>query len=627
MEGGPLTAQQSKLQLHIEDGPRAGEVQDVDTSPFLIGRDQSAHMFFDDGAVSRLHVALIERQGEWILQDLGGRNPARLHGRPVVSVPLQDGDVIEVGSTHLRVECTSDETSDEVPEDGHEISAENRDISPHRAQQIAGRPLWEVLVRWTDLIRNLDNEGEILEVALDGLLQLTPADRIGIYRLDPAHGTLMPLASRNFNGEDPIGYSETMVAKMIKARVAKLYSPEIDLEGAVQRSRSMIRKQIRTALCLPILGRDEVWGIIYLDQVSDDRPPLLPVDLELGNLLAHWLAEALEKAERFREMDQEIVRLRGDGKSKDTLLVGESKAIRETKRRIRKVAGTEVTVLVTGESGTGKELVAQGIHRLSDRKEAPFVAINCAAIPDNLLESELFGYAAHSGIHGADPGGKPGRFEQAEGGTLFLDEVGELAAPLQAKLLRVLEERVVDRIGGQEPIPVNVRVVAATNRDLAQEAEAGRFREDLYYRLRVFPISLSPLRERTEDILPITRHLLSQYCENKEVRISPRSLELIRNHPWPGNVRELKNVLMEALLVGDGHTINPRDLPSLSAPESVPFQNLRFVERAHIVKVLEAVNWNKKKAAEMLGIHRSTLYEKIAEHQLEPEDSPSGSRV
>ncbi|MEM7263710.1 MAG: sigma 54-interacting transcriptional regulator [Planctomycetota bacterium] len=287
------------------------------------------------------------------------------------------------------------------------------------------------------------------------------------------------------------------------------------------------------------------------------------------------------------------------------------------------MAKTEVTALITGESGTGKELVARAIHEHSDRADKPFVAINCAAIPDTLLESELFGYAPRSGIQGADPAGKPGRFELAEGGTLVLDEIGEMPAGLQSKLLRALEELVVDRLGGREPIPVDVRVIAMTNRDLGKEVETGQFREDLYYRLHVFPIHIPPLRERAEDILPIAHHLLAQmvetsgrHADGQVVSISPRAIEMLRNHSWPGNARELKNTLLEAVVSGDGRTVNPRDLSFPSEAGSVSFQSLREVEKAHIQSVLTAVNGNKKKAAELLGIHRSTLYEKIAEYEL-----------
>lgn len=626
--GGSKVAPANAARLIVESGPASGQDCDIVRSPFVIGRDQSADLFLDDPAASRSHVALILRNARWILQDLGGTNAPKIHGRPVVSVQLLNGDRIQVGETLLRFESDAvpsglapDAAADGSTVGSLEIPANSQQISPHRAQQLAGRPLWEVLARWTDLLRNLDKQDELLEHALDGWLHVIPADRVGIYRLDPDSGTLSPLASRHFGHENPVDFSETIVAKAIKDRVSKLFSPDIDGGADIARSRSMIRKRIRAALCLPLLCADGVWGIVYLDQVSEDRPPLLPADLELGNLLAQWVAEALEKAERFQELDQELVRLRSD-ESKDPILVGDSRAIRDVRRRIKKVAGTDVTVLVSGESGTGKELVAAGVHRFSGRRDGPMVAINCAAIPETLLESELFGYAPHSGINGADPAGKLGRFEQANGGTLFLDEVGELAPMLQAKLLRVLEERVVDRIGGHESVPVDVRVIAATNRDLFKEVEAGRFREDLYYRLRVFPIELLPLRSRPEDVLPITKHLLTQIADGK-VRISPRAQEQLSNFAWPGNVRQLKNVLLEALLAGDGKAINPRDLPSLADPTTVSYQSLREIERQHIVRVLEAVKWNKKKAAEMLGIHRSTLYEKISEHQLEPAESPT----
>jgi transcriptional regulator with PAS, ATPase and Fis domain len=210
----------------------------------------------------------------------------------------------------------------------------------------------------------------------------------------------------------------------------------------------------------------------------------------------------------------------------------------------------------------------------------------------------------------------------AHGGTLVLDEIGELPLPLQAKLLRVLEERCIDRLGARESQPVDARVIAITNRDLAAEVQAGRFRDDLYYRLRVFPIHVTPLRERPEDILPTMRYLLDRSVDHGDrVRVSPRAIEILRGYRWPGNVRELRNLLLEALLAGDGKNINPRDLPMLSGASSVSFQSLREVEKRHIREVLESTNWNKKKAAEILGIHRSTLYEKISEYDLQPRPS------
>lgn len=606
------------LELRFEEGKRSGEIIAVRESPFLIGRDRSAQLCLDDPAVSRVHLALVLRDGQWVLHDMGGVNPPRVHGRPAISLPLLNGDAIQVGSQTLKVVAGADR-----PEAVGQRSAMG--IGLERPQQLAGAPLWSLLREWTLAIRSLDAIPELLERALEGFFSIIPADRGGIYRLDQESGALVTTTTRNLEGDNPVGagapralYSETIISRAIKAKEARLYSPDTEGEAeAGARPRSMIRKKIRNALCLPLVtGDEEVRGIVYLDQVDEERPPLMPEDLELGSLLASWVAEAMEKAERFRDMDDEIVRLRRREKEQ-TVLVGESAAIKNVRRRIRKVAKTEVTALITGESGTGKELVARAIHEHSGRADQPFVAINCAAIPDTLLESELFGYAPKSGIQGADPMGKPGRFELAQKGTLVLDEIGELPLSLQAKLLRALEELVIDRLGGREPVPVDVRVVAMTNRDLSVEVEQGRFREDLYYRLHVFPIHIPPLKERPEDILPIASHLLEQMVEKpKKVSISPRAIEMLRHYSWPGNVRELKNILLEALVSGDGRTINPRDLSFQLESGSVSFQSLRDVERNHIRQVLEAVNGNKKKAAELLGIHRSTLYEKIAEYGL-----------
>ncbi|MFN0059172.1 MAG: sigma 54-interacting transcriptional regulator [Planctomycetota bacterium] len=608
----------SLLEMRFEGGPRDGESCSVHESPFVIGRDRSANLSLEDPAVSRLHMALIYRDGHWNLQDLGGLNPPLVHGRSAISLPVLTGDVIQVGKSNLRI--TRIEGGSPVEHSSTvEIPMRRPGAAPHRTQQLAGGKLWAILEEWTGLIRNLDRGDEFLEKAIDGFMRLIPADRGGIYQLDADSGVLVPCAVRNMEETDGrVPYSETIIARSIKNGTAKLFSPQLDdEEDASSRSRSMIQKRIRCALCLPLVGGERTRGVVYLDQVSDSHPPLLHSDLELGMLLANLLAEALEKAQRFNLLDREIVRLQQIVGS-DQELIGMSPAIDEVRRRIRKVARTDLNALITGESGTGKELVARAIHDLSERRDKPFVAVNCAAIPDALLESELFGYSPRSGIHGADPEGKPGKFELADGGSLVLDEIGDLPLQLQAKLLRVLEERLVDRLGAQKPVKVDVRVIAVTNRDLAQDVKAERFREDLYYRLRVFPIHIPPLRARSEDVMPIARHIAAQVAQDREVQFSPRAIEILRRYPWPGNVRELKNVLFEALLAGDGRSINPRDLSIADEAGTVSFQPLREVERNHIVQVLEAVSWNKKKAAELLGIHRSTLYEKIAEYHLAP---------
>jgi DNA-binding NtrC family response regulator len=291
---------------------------------------------------------------------------------------------------------------------------------------------------------------------------------------------------------------------------------------------------------------------------------------------------------------------------------------------ITKLAQTPSTVLITGESGTGKELVARAIHRLSERRTQPFVAINVTAIPDTLLESELFGHekGAFSGAHAR----KLGKFELAQGGTVFLDEIGSLRLELQAKLLRVLQEREIERLGGPRPIPVDVRVLAATNVNLRAAVRDRTFRDDLYYRLNVVPVKLPPLRERREDIPELVDHLVTKLARqcNRDVRgVSAGALDALVHYDWLGNVRELENVIHRAVVLARGHIINLQDVPlDVAMPETGSRMDEdtglqlreacdRF-ERQYVLRVLEKVQWNISRAARMLGVHRNTIIAKLA---------------
>jgi two-component system NtrC family response regulator len=295
-------------------------------------------------------------------------------------------------------------------------------------------------------------------------------------------------------------------------------------------------------------------------------------------------------------------------------MLGTSPQMQEVFSSIRKVATTEVPVLIVGESGTGKELVAKAIHMNSSRRESPFVVINCSAIPETLLESELFGHekGAFTGAHIQ----RKGRFEMAQGGTLFLDEIGELSLPLQVKLLRFLQEQKIERVGGREAIAVDARVLAATNKDLNQAIKEGKFREDLYYRLGVVTISLPPLRGREGDILLLANALLQRYAHENVKKITdftPDAIRTIKTYPWPGNVRELENRVKRAVIMAEGQKITPTDLElniSYSKYESKGLKEVReTVEREMIQNVLVKNKRNITKAAEELGISRPTLYE------------------
>jgi two-component system response regulator FlrC len=315
------------------------------------------------------------------------------------------------------------------------------------------------------------------------------------------------------------------------------------------------------------------------------------------------------------------------GESED--VIAEDASTREALELASRVAVTDATVLITGESGTGKEVLARAIHRLSPRADKPFVAINCAAIPENLLESTLFGY--EKGAFTGAQNTTPGKFEQAEGGTLLLDEISEMHLVLQAKLLRVLQEREVERVGARKPIPVDIRVLATSNRDMLSEVRAGRFREDLFYRLNVFPLHNPPLRERRADILPLARRVLSRGVSRGARQrhcLAPAAEAALTAYDWPGNIRELENVMQRAMILASGDVIEVGDLalprsesvqvePAAPAPSGaapVP-ADMRSLERKHILDTLSAAKGVRKVAAERLGMSERTLRYKLQQYR------------
>ncbi len=314
-------------------------------------------------------------------------------------------------------------------------------------------------------------------------------------------------------------------------------------------------------------------------------------------------------------------------------IIGESEALKRAVSETQRVAQTEATVLLLGESGTGKELFARAVHHLSGRRDRPFVAINCAAIPETLIENELFGHERGSFTGASDR--RLGKFELASSGTVFLDEIGELPLAVQGKLLRVIEEKVVDRIGGRAPVPVDVRVVAATNRDLKAAVETGEFRRDLFFRLAVFPLEIPPLRNRENDIILLAKHFAAQLgkeLRGREANVSEESVAVLRQHNWPGNVRELENAIERACILSDSMVLSPKDLGlPISTPDNTQSlklfdlsgslseaaqRALRFVERQKIVEALATNNGNKIQTAEDLSVSYKTLLTKIRDYSL-----------
>lgn len=353
-----------------------------------------------------------------------------------------------------------------------------------------------------------------------------------------------------------------------------------------------------------------------------------PVD---SNHLLLLVKRALEQA-RLRT---ENVLLREEWASRYGFprIIGESEPLKNAVSETQRVAQTEATVLLLGESGTGKELFARAVHHLSNRRDEPFVAINCAAIPETLIENELFGHERGSFTGASDR--RVGKFELASGGTVFLDEIGELPLAVQGKLLRVIEERMVDRIGGRAPVPVDVRVVAATNKNLRAAVERGEFRGDLFFRLAVFPIEIPALRERGEDIVLLAKHFAAQFgkeLRRREAQLSDAAVSALRVHTWPGNVRELENAIERACILSDTMLLEPKDLGLRTPQENdqhqgaqfdlsgtlsdVAHRALRMVERSKISEALKLNEGNKSQTAEDLGISYKTLLTKIKDYNL-----------
>jgi len=336
------------------------------------------------------------------------------------------------------------------------------------------------------------------------------------------------------------------------------------------------------------------------------------IEMQIKKIVAH----------RELVLENILLRQKLEERSEYDEIIGKSDAMQKIFDLITQVAPTDSTVLVTGESGTGKELIAQAIHGNSQRCYMPFIALSCGALPDSLLESELFGYE-RGAFTGAEHT-KKGRFEMADKGTLFLDEIGDISLKTQVDLLRVLQQKEFRRLGGQEEIKVDVRILAATNRDLEKAISENKFREDLFYRLNVISIHVPPLRERKDDIPLLVKAFIRRYCleMNKELlKITPSALKLLMDYNWPGNVRELENVIERALVIGRDKEIVTDDLPFSRkelGPQTTPI-SLKLMEKMHIKRMLEETGWNISKTARVLEVDRQTLYNKIEKYKIEKE--------
>ncbi len=402
-------------------------------------------------------------------------------------------------------------------------------------------------------------------------------------------------------------------------------------------SREMIRKENIAFLCVPIKFKNEILGVLSVDRLFV-KGVSFEEDLRLLKIIASLLAQSIrlyEEVEKERaafQEEKENLRLQLKGKYKVENIIGQSDGMQEVFEAIHRVAPSRANVLLLGESGTGKELVAKAIHYMSPRAKEPFIKFNCASIPEGLLESELFGH--EKGAFTGAMAMRKGRFELADGGTIFLDEIGDLPLTLQPKILRVLQEKEFERVGGEKTIKVDIRLIAATSRDLEELVRSGKFREDLYYRLNVVPISMPRLRERKVDIPLLVEFFLRRFNEEnaKSVSLGPNVLDILNNYEWPGNVRELENTIERLVVMSRGNVISESELPitirnqTIKARYGVQLKDalpsaIEDIEKTRILDALRKTGWVQARAARMLGLSNRQIGYKIKKYNIQTHNS------
>jgi transcriptional regulator with GAF, ATPase, and Fis domain len=612
------------------------------------GRDRTNDYQIADPSTSRAHAKIVFEGGRFTLHDLASRNGTFVNGNRVTApTVLASGDHVKFGEPEFRFECAvremapvveltrDSETVVAAPQAARPVaSTQERSIGPDTAELTALRRDHEKLMLLYEIGKDvhsaLDDPTALLGKALDITFKVLDAQRAFVATVDRDSGVLVYEEVRDRSGktldvELEIPVSKTITHDVVTNRRAIL-TRDAAAEAPFRDIRSIVDTKLLSAMCVPLLFRDQALGILYADNHAQ-RDCFSPADLEFFAALGHLVGIALGNANLFRREREEKVALI-ESLGQDIGMVGrKSASMQSIFDQIGRVAPSEANVLITGESGSGKELVARAIHNQSRRKTKPFVPVNCAAIPDTLLESELFGYAPNSGIAGSAPKGKPGKFELAHGGTIFLDEIGDMNPATQAKILRVVQDRRVERLSATEPTQVDVRIVSATNRDLPEEIKASRFREDLYYRLKVVQIHVPPLRERREDIPELVDHFVRRACakNNCFVRdVQQKAMDLIQGYPWPGNVRELENTIEAAVVMSAGPVLTTDVLSDRvrqgrrGIPSALP--TWEEEERQYLIRVLRQCKGVKSHAADVTGLARKTIHEKIKQYGLKPQD-------
>jgi transcriptional regulator with GAF, ATPase, and Fis domain len=612
-------------------GPFKGTVLSLGAEEVSIGRESSNQLWIADPALSRRHCVLIPNGGQFTLRDVGSRNGTQVNGMPIDEQHLQHGDQISIGDSLLvflleEREAKFESNTVELVETG-ETALPAVLLKQEDALYLQPDKVIVALPQTARMARDLNSllkistaigairDWDSLQWQLLGFIfDVVPAERGAVLLFD--HPDLLDSTAawdRVRGPRHPVRVSRAVLHRVFRERVGVLVE-DVSGDQMLRQSRTLTELEVRSLLCVPLTVSGEVVGAIYLDH----RAPDVTFDenhLQVMTAMAAIASLALDNVRHWERLQQENKDLRAEINLEHNM-VGTSAPMRQVFEFIRRVAPTDSTVLIQGESGTGKELVAHALHRNSPRAERPFVAINCAAITETLLESELFGH--EKGSFTGAIGQKKGMLEVADGGTLFLDEVSEMVPSLQSKVLRVLQEREFERVGGTRTIKVDIRVIAATNKSLTEAVESGAFRRDLYYRLNVVAVTMPNLRARPEDIELLAQLFIakaSRKCKTRIKPLSPEALACLMSYDWPGNVRELENAIERALVLGTADVILPEDLPEavLEAGSTSPASNAKYQDAIRdfkkqlVQRALQQGNDNYLEAARALGMHPNSL--------------------
>ena len=602
-------------------GPVKGVVFELSAADHTIGRDPSNYISIKDKSLSRQHCRIARENGQFIVRDLESHNGTFVNSVPVREQELAHGDHIQVGDSLLLFLSLEEKAS--APDAPANVQLDNGALNTRStvrlrledALYLIARDL-EAVIRAGAMINATHSFSGLRQKLLEAIFDIVPAERGAIILFngtsdEPSSVFALDKLSKT---AEPFQISRTVVYQVLREGVG-LLSNDITENDSLNSSESLIASKISSLICVPLAQLDRKVGILYLD-TQDPSKRFTEGDLQMASTLASITAGALESAYRIEWLENENQRLLANIQLEHNM-IGESRRMRDAYDFIVRSSRTDSTVLIRGESGTGKELAARAIHQNSSRSDKSFIAVNCAALTETLLESELFGHE-----RGAFTGAialKKGKLEVADGGTVFLDEVGEMALTIQVKLLRVLQEREFERVGGTRLIKTNIRVIAATNKDLEAAIKSGAFRQDLFYRLDVLPLTMPALRERADDIPLLANYFTAKYsekCKRRVTGLSAAARECLINYDWPGNVRELENAIERAIVLGLTDEIQLEDLPE-AVVESAPaaahsngnyYELVIEAKRRILINTLEQAGGRYTVAAKLLGIHPNNLH-------------------